>query len=114
MRRASKISLATMGVAALCAVGFMADAMVSAKFFEVVQKRRSFGTTAMTISKGDSIVFVNGDPFAHNVYSKEPRGFLDLGIQEEGDRQAVLFDKPGAFDLRCRIHPRMRLKVTVQ
>lgn len=106
--------LMAMAVAAASALGFAVHAGNDATIFNIVQERRSFGPSAITIRGGDALSFINMDPYAHNVYSHAPKGWFDLGIQEEGDRQVVDFAQPGTFDIRCRIHPKMRLMVTVK
>lgn len=111
--RAKTTVLAALAVLTLGAVGFALNAAATATTHEIVQQRRDFGIAAISIARGDSIAFVNADPYAHNVYSEDPKGWLDLGIQEEGDRNLVQFDAPGTYQMRCRIHPRMRLTVTV-
>ena len=105
--------LAVMAIAAASAIGFAVDAATGARAIEILQKRRSFGKSAIAISAGDTLIFVNNDPYAHNVYARQPKDWLDLGILEEGDRRDALFDVPGVYDIRCRIHPKMRLTVTV-
>lgn len=102
-----------LSVATLGAIGFAVEAASGGAIHEIIQKRRSFGTTSLSIEIGDKLTFVNGDPYAHNVYSVDPKGWLDLGIQEEGDRETVVFNDRGTFDIRCRIHPKMRVMVTV-
>ena len=113
--RPSRIAVvAALAVAALGAVRFAVHTATRPATHELVQQRRSFGVSSLSINTGDSLVFVNGDPYAHNVYSREPVGWLDLGLQEEGDRKTEVFDIPGTFDLRCRIHPKMQVTVTVK
>lgn len=110
MRLSKSLVLAVLVLANLSAIGVAATTGV---IHELVQKRRSFGTAALSIKAGDSVLFVNGDPYAHNVYSRDPKGWLDLGIQEEGESMSVVFDNVGNFDIRCRIHPKMRVMVSV-
>jgi plastocyanin len=113
--RLSRLSLVAMLAAAnIVVLGVVVEAATGGAIHEIIQKRRSFGAPELAINTGDSLVFVNGDPYAHNVYSRAPKGWLDLGIQEEGDSMAVVFDTAGTFDIRCRIHPKMRMMVSVQ
>lgn len=106
--------VAAMAVAAFGAVGFALEAATGGAIHEIIQKKRSFGAATLSAKMGDSLIFVNGDPYAHNVYSIQPKGWLDLGIQEEGDRGTVILNARGTFDIRCRIHPKMRVMVTVE
>ena len=114
MGMARYVLVASMAVAALGAVGFAVNAASIGAVHEIIQKKRSFGASNLSARMGDQLVFVNGDPYAHNVYSVAPRGWLDLGIQEEGDRGTVVLNARGTFDIRCRIHPKMRIMVTVE
>lgn len=101
-------------LASIGAAGIAVEAATGGVIHEIIQKRRSFGIDELFIKAGDSLTFVNGDPYAHNIYTRDPEGWLDLGIQEEGERTSVVFDTAGNFDIRCRIHPKMRVIVSVQ
>jgi plastocyanin len=114
MRLSKSVAITMLVMANIGAVGFAVEAATRSTDHEVIQKRRSFGVGELTIKTGDTLTFVNGDPYAHNVYSRDPKGWLDLGIQEEGDRMSVVFDTAGNFDIRCRIHPKMRVLVSVR
>jgi plastocyanin len=105
--------LVMLTASSLGALGFAVEAASGGAIHDIFQKRRSFGVSAISIKQGDSLIFINDDPYAHNVYSREPKGWLDLGIQEEGERMSIVFDSAGNFDIRCRIHPRMRMMVSV-
>lgn len=70
------------------------------------------GTARITV--GGKVVFENRDPFAHNVYSPTAGGTFDIGLQEPGAETTVSFAKAGAYEVRCRIHPKMRAEITVQ
>jgi plastocyanin len=114
MRVSKGLVLAVLALANLGAIGISVAAATGAAVHELIQKRRSFGVATLSIKAGDAVRFINGDPYAHNVYSRNPEGWFDLGIQEEGDGMSVVFDTAGNFDIRCRIHPKMRLVVSVR
>jgi plastocyanin len=80
----------------------------------VVQKGIAFDPPQVAIKPGDAVVFVNEDGFGHNVYSESSGGQFDIGLQQPGQRTAVPFRRDGSFDVLCRIHPKMKLKVVVQ
>lgn len=84
----------------------------------VVQKSKDFWSTnmtfEMTVQAGDAIAFVNGDLFDHNVFSETPGNSFNIGLQEPGSTTRVALKNPGLVDIRCRIHPKMRLTVTVE
>ena len=60
-----------------------------------------------------SIKFVNADKMGHNINSKGADSF-DLGLQKPGADMSRKFAKAGKYKLRCTIHPKMKLKVTVK
>jgi plastocyanin len=93
----------------LCAL--MASAW--ATVLTVEQRDRSFGVAELTIKAGDTVKFVNNDIYGHNVYSDTKDATFDIGLQEPGETRDVTFDDAVVAKVRCRIHPRMRLQVTV-
>lgn len=96
--------------AALCALGASAQQMVA-----VSQKNRVFDPKAVEVGLGDAVVFVNDDgELLHHVNSKDARFPFDIGEQPAGTRVPIRFTARGTFDVRCDIHPRMLLRVTVR
>lgn len=80
----------------------------------VIQKGLAFQPAQITVKPGDNVVFVNQDGFGHNVYSESAGGAFDIGLQQPNQRTSVPFRRDGTFEVQCRIHPKMKLKVTVQ
>lgn len=78
------------------------------------QQGIAFAPASARIAVGGKVVFENRDPFAHNVYSPTAGGTFDIGLQEPGAETSVSFAKAGAYEVRCRIHPKMRAEITVQ
>ena len=81
---------------------------------DVTQKDRTFSQTEITIKPGDSITFKNGDDVTHNVFSMTPGMEFDLRRQAPGASSTVPFAKEGTVEVRCSIHPKMKLMVTVK
>ena len=81
--------------------------------FRVGQKDQVFTPDTLTIAAGQSLNFVNDDDWDHNVYSDSDGNAFDIGLQTPGDDTSVVFDTPGQVLVLCRIHPKMRLKITV-
>ena len=79
----------------------------------VDQKGKKFSTSSISVAKGDSINFSNSDRSAHHVFSGDAFVF-DSGRIPAGRNFRQLFDKTGAFKIRCKIHPKMKLEVTVR
>jgi len=81
----------------------------------ISQADKQFSMPAVTINSGDTIVFKNKDNVDHNINVMSPDGDADdKGVQAPGDNLKVTFSKPGAYQVRCRIHPRMKMDVNVK
>lgn len=82
----------------------------------VGQKDRTFSTDTLSVSPGTTVRFVNDDTVAHNVVVRDPAGGAaqTSPLQKPGDQTEVAFRNAGDHDVRCAIHPRMRMTVKVQ
>lgn len=90
--------------------GFAAEEPVAT----IGQKNRVFAPDDITVKKGDIVRFVNDDYYGHNVYSETKGSSFDIGLQSPGEKRDIVLEKLGIVDVRCRIHPRMQLKITVR
>ena len=79
----------------------------------VEQRGRAFSEREITIKAGDEVSFVNNDSYGHNVYSETEGAVFDIGLQDPGETLKVSFKDPAIVEVRCRIHPRMRLTINV-
>ncbi len=79
----------------------------------IEQSGIAFLPKTVTVKAGDTVTFLNSDVFGHNVYSDSDGGEFDIGLQPGGAKTPVTFENPGHFNLRCRIHPRMRAEIVV-
>ena len=103
-------SALVLAAVALAALGASAQQVVA-----VSQKGRAFEPRAVEVALGGTVVFVNNDgELLHHVHSRDPRFPFDIGEQPAGTRVPVRFSARGTFDVRCDIHPRMLLRVTVR
>ena len=80
----------------------------------VSQKGKAFSVKKLTVQVGDSVRFVNDDPFAHNVFSLSDVKSFDLGSYGQGLAKSVLMDKSGIVDVECAVHPDMKMTVEVK
>jgi plastocyanin len=80
----------------------------------VGQKDKAFVEEEVTIKAGDSITFVNNDSVTHNVYSRSKGNKFDSGAQAPNQSMTQVFSSPGKVQVRCAIHPRMKLTVNVE
>ena len=80
----------------------------------MVQRGLVFDQSAATLAKGDRIVFTNEDDVIHNIHIFGPGSDeeKDLGLQKPRVNLTYTFVKPGAYSVRCNIHPSMRMTVT--
>ena len=92
----------------------VATTAANAEDHVVVQKDRSFSTAEITIRRGDRVVFRNEDTRTHNVFSRTPGLEFEIKAQIPGQTAAVPLHKAGRADVRCAIHPDMKLSVTVE
>ena len=80
----------------------------------ITQKDKSFSEKQVEINVGDTINFVNDDDTTHNVNSTSDGQAFDLGAQAPGTTSSHTFTEAGSFKIRCAIHPKMKVKVTVK
>jgi plastocyanin len=80
---------------------------------EVVQKNIEFAPAEYHGKVGETVTFVNEDPFGHNAYSMTQGGIFDIGLQATGERKPIRFSSAGTFEVRCRIHPKMRMQIVI-
>lgn len=86
---------------------------LSAEVYEVGQKNKQFTEQKLTIKKGDTVRFINNDPFFHNVFSLSDIKLFDLGSYPEGEHRDVVFDAAGTAEVECALHPDMLLEIEV-
>lgn len=79
----------------------------------VAQKGKAFSVKKLKVKVGESVKFVNEDPFSHNVFSLAATKSFDLGSYPQGGAKSVTFDKSGTVEVECAIHPEMTLLIEV-
>ena len=80
---------------------------------EIIQKNIGFAPAEYRGKVGEAITFVNEDPFGHNAYSATAGGVFDIGLQGTGERKPIRFSAAGTFEVRCRIHPKMKMQIVI-
>lgn len=98
----------------LIALAIAMTSVISGADRTILQKDRAFSESEITIRPGDKVVFKNGDEFTHNVFSVTPGMEFDLRRQAPGASSSVPFEKEGTAEVRCSIHPKMKLLVHVR
>lgn len=91
---------------------FMSKAF--AKEHVITQKGKLFSTEEITIAPGDTVVFKNDDDTSHNVFSASEGQKFNLGIQKAATQNSHKFASAGTAEVRCAIHPKMKLKVNIK
>lgn len=77
----------------------------------IVQKGRRFLPAEVTIRKSESLTVTNDDEFIHQIYSE---GLFDTDEKRPGQNIVANFPRSGTFEVRCHIHPKMKLVVNVK
>jgi len=103
----------------LAAIVALLPSISQAQEYTVAQNDKTFKMNGakvanLTIKAGDSIKFLNEDPWFHNVFSLSDLKTFDLGSYPKGQSKTVTFDKPGEAEIECAIHPQMLLKLEVK
>lgn len=101
-------------LAIAAAVAVATNVALAATSTTVNQADKKFSMTELTINKGDSVIFKNDDPFTHNVFSQSPGIAFELKVQKPGESSEIHFAREGSGEVRCAIHPQMKLKLTVK
>src|SRR5262249_29564828 len=108
MRRAA----ATFSLGFLIASGWTMAAYGD-QALEIIQKKRSFSADEISIAAGDVVKFSNQDEFIHQVYVESLTFNFDTEESSPGNVIGIKFTVPGKFEVRCHIHPKMKLVVNV-
>jgi plastocyanin len=77
----------------------------------VVQKGRAFRPAEAAINRGEALTFTNEDSFIHQIYVD---GLFDSEEKAPGENLSESFPTAGTFQVRCHIHPTMRMTVRVK
>jgi len=80
----------------------------------ISQSNKTFSQAELTIKPGDKVVFKNDDNVTHNVFSVSKGAEFNLKTQAPGTANAVPFNNEGTVEIRCAIHPKMKLIVNVK
>ncbi len=78
----------------------------------VTMEATQFQPTVLTVAAGDSVVWVNKDPFPHTATSK-PGGF-DSQVIVAGKSWTFTPSKKGEFAYVCTLHPTMKATLRVK
>jgi plastocyanin len=78
------------------------------------QVKEKFDHDALSMKVGDTVTFSNSDPVKHNLTVVTPdEDSKDLGMEAPGASVKYSPPKAGTYDVRCSIHPKMKMKIKV-
>lgn len=92
----------------------LAAALVWGRSFIVIQKDKAFDVEKVVIKPGDKVVFQNHDEFTHNIYSPTKGNEFNINVQRPGGSTGVTFWTEGEVEVRCAIHPKMKMTVVIK
>lgn len=70
------------------------------------QQSIKFIPFVLTVAVGDTVEFLNHDAVEHDVFSPDGESF-HLGKFRVEEQRAYTFRRPGAYSIRCDLHPSM-------
>lgn len=85
----------------------------SAPAATISQKDKAFAPAEVSLRVGQTLEIVNDDATVHNAYCQSPDLKYNAGPQQPGASSKVAFTAAGTFEIRCAIHPKMKLVVKV-
>ena len=91
-------------------------AVPAASTITVILRGLALSMQSVSLTQGDRLNFTNDDDVIHNIHIFGPgsEDSRDLGLQKPGKLLTYKFDKPGAYRVRCNIHPSAKMAVTVK
>ena len=86
---------------------------------EVVLGDMSFSPGELTVAAGTTVTFSNPSSFPHTVTHgtggrPADDAAFDEAISSDGGTVEITFDEPGTYDITCKLHPSMQMRVVVE
>lgn len=88
----------------------------AAKVFDDFSIEENYKVEEMELKVGDTINFLNRDDSRHNVNGKvDGKKVFDVKIQNPGksNDKSITLKSKGEYEIKCMIHPKMKIKVKV-
>ena len=101
-------------IAVACLVALSGGLAYAGAANAVGQKGRLFSPGVVRIKAGEALHFNNDDSVTHHVYSLTKGQEFDLETTKPGQSVTHTFGKAGRVEVRCGLHPGMRLVVNVE
>jgi plastocyanin len=104
--------LAGTAIASIALLGTMFVARAGEKHL-VSQKGKTFSSSELSVKVGDVVTFQNDDEVAHNAFSASKTQPFNTKIQTPGSTADITFTTEGTVEIRCAIHPSMKMTIHV-
>lgn len=91
-----------------------AGAASAAHVVAVAQKGRAFAVREVQVERGGAVRFTNEDDFPHQIAVRGAGYEFESDLQAPGGVVEVTPPSAGAFEVRCGVHPRMRMTIHVR
>jgi len=109
--RSDRIFLAASAILLLVPIGTFAEST----YIDIAQRGIRFSQTSLIVHVGTTVRYHNQDDVTHNLMILGDDGDpQDEGLQPRGATVTKTFDRAGLFEVRCAIHPRMKMTVMVE
>jgi plastocyanin len=93
------------------AAGLACATAAGAEKHAVVIEAVKFEPAALTVARGETVVWINKDPFPHTVTA---RGVFDSHEIGAGKSWKFTPRRPGVYEYVCTLHPGMKATLTVK
>ena len=103
-----------LAVLTLAGAFLFSGAAAMAEEYVISQKKKRFRPKVLNVKVGDTLKFINDDRFAHNLFSESKGYEFEVRKKMPGQNHVLKLTKPGSFEVRCVIHPRMKMTVNVK
>jgi plastocyanin len=86
---------------------------------EVLLGDMSYSPGELTVSAGTTVTFTNGSSLPHTVTHgtggrPADDAAFDKSVSPDGGTVEITFDEPGTYDITCKLHPTMQMRVVVE
>ena len=93
----------------------LAIATAHAATIEVGQKDKTFTPDTLAAPVGSTIHLMNDDDVVHNIMVAPPAGATkNTGVQKPGESIDLVLDTLGDYQVKCGIHPKMKMTIHAQ
>ena len=81
---------------------------------DVDQVGLKFTKKTTEVKAGGVVTFHNSDDVIHNIMTIDENDMTeDYGLQKPGETIKTKFEQQGEFQVRCSIHPKMKMTISV-